>query len=214
MMKQVLLALITIIAVASLGAVGTYAHFSDTETSAGNYLETGSLDLQLADTLPFPGGPWPLEPDEGYGEDPIGDSVTLTWDYELGYPNGMLPGDYLTSRVKLRNVGTIAGSSLHISCVNENSAPPGGPLDKDTQMIIEELIYYNGPPVDLLALLKTELGKDTITLDDWESHPITGLTPPPLGGQACLDMTVRFDLAAPDSYQGCEVMMTLIFTLK
>jgi len=226
MMKQVLLALTTIIAVTSLAIVGTYASFSDIETSRGNYLATGSLDLQLGDTLPYPGFIWPYEPDEDYGEDPEGDSVTLTWDYERGYPTGMVPGDYLQSRVKLRNVGTITGTTLDISCNNQNRAWPGGPEDRDTQMIIEELTYYNTTEVDLLndpdpdKRIEDIDGDGKITLDDWEFDPIVGLTPPPLGSQACLAMTVHFDPEAPfgtigtsGSYQGCETNMTLMFAL-
>ena len=56
-MKQVLLAVTVIIVGASLAGVGTYASFSDIETSQGNYFETASLNLQLKDA------------DEDYGED-------------------------------------------------------------------------------------------------------------------------------------------------
>jgi len=227
-MRQVLLALITIIAVASLGAVGTYASFSDIETSRGNYLEMGSLDLQLGDTKPYPGGSFPYEPDEDYGDDP--DSVTLTWDYELGYSlqGMMIPGDTLASMVKLQNVGSIVGSSLDISCSNQNSAPGSGPLDKDTQMIIDALLYHNmGNTLNLLAnpdpdkCITDQDGDGKITLNDWELDPIVGLTPPPLGAQAYLEMTVLFDPTAPfvlppgdpDSYQGCWTNMTLLFAL-
>lgn len=103
-MKQVLLALTTIIAVASLAAVGTLAHFSDTETSPGNVLETGSLDLQLAD--------W----SEDFMVDPLYDSVTQTWYYLGAYPPGMSPGDSLEGVVYLRNVGDSAGDQLDIYC--------------------------------------------------------------------------------------------------
>ena len=108
-MRQVLLALITIIAVASLAAVGSYAHFSDTETSPDNVLETGSLDLQLGD--------W----NEGFTDDPLYDSVTQTWYYGGSYPPGMSPGDSLEAAVYLTNVGDSAGDHLDIYCVIVNT---------------------------------------------------------------------------------------------
>ena len=46
-MRNVLLS-ITVVAVLIAGGLsGTFAHFSDTEESTGNYLETGSLDLKV-----------------------------------------------------------------------------------------------------------------------------------------------------------------------
>jgi len=220
-MKQILLSLVVIVVVGSLAAAGTYAGFSDTETSQGNYFETGSLDLQLGDTLPYPGGTWPYKPDEDYGQDPDGDSVLATWDYHLGYPGGMESGDWLESLVKLRNVGNIEATSLDISCHNENTAPPGGSLDKDTKMIIVELIYFNSSitPVNLLTdpdpqKRVQDMDDDgQITLHDWELDPIVGLPPPPIGTEAAVRMTVLFHPNAGNDYQGCSTMMTLFFGL-
>jgi len=214
-MKNILLALTVIVVVGSLGIAGVYASFVDTDTNEGTAFQAGSLDLQLGDYLPSPAAfpPYSVE-DEDYGEDPLGDSVTMTWDRAAGYPAGMEPGDTLASRVKIQNWGTIEATSLDIICVNDNTAPPGGPFDKDTKMIIIDLMYHNTTTVDLLDRLKTELGKDTITLDDWELNPITGLTPPPLGLQAVVDMAVLFDPATTDDYQGTMTMMTLIFVLE
>ena len=235
-MKQILACIIVILAVASLATVGTLAHFSDTETSAGNVMETGSLDLQLGDTLPYPGGTWPYDDDEAYGADPLGDSVTRTWDRRLGYPGGMLPGDYLESRVYLRNVGSIEGTRLDIDCVNLNYDPLDNPTTehKDAVMAIEYLTYYNAPQVDIVwidiggvqqwntAYINDDDGDGRITLHDLELHGISGLLPPPLVGEACLDMKVVFDPPTDsthpyyraDDYEGFKTVMTLIFTLQ
>ncbi len=229
MTKQVLLSLLVIIAVASLAGVATYAAFSDVETSQDNYFTTGSLDLQLGDTYPYPGGDYEYQPNEDYGEDPLGDSVEATWDYELGYPNGMQPNESLASLVKLRNVGNNEATSLDVSCHNVNTAPPPwdpsaepGPLDKDTKMIITELVYTcNSVQVDMLDPLTPsqwrieDKDSDTkITLDDWEHDPIIGLTPPALGRQAAVRMVVLFDPDAGNEYMGCSTMMTLNFDLR
>jgi predicted ribosomally synthesized peptide with SipW-like signal peptide len=223
MMKQLFLPIIIIIAATSLAVVATYADFSDVEVSQGNYVGTGSLDLQLGDTLPYPGGSSIYQPDEDYGADPLGDSVEGTWDRYLGYPDGMEPGDYITSMVKIRNVGddddTCGASGLDIICHNENTAPPGGPLDKDTKMIISVIAYHNTFSLNLLTdgnddwRIQDIDGDGMITLDDWEHDPIIGLPPPPPGSQAFLEMTVIFDDNVGDKYKGCATMMTLNFAL-
>lgn len=232
-MRQVLLSLIIIIAVASLGAVGTYAGFVDTETSADNYIQAGSLELQLGDTLPFPGGTGPWIWDEDFGENPMGDSVTLTWDHNLGYPQGMTPSDYLVSQVKLQNWGTVDATGLDINCVNVNYSPYAWPngKEKDKWMVIETATYWFAPAT--FVNLRSDSNDDwriedkdsdgRITLDDWEADPIHGLPPPPLGTVAYLNVQILFHANAPfgspagtpgdDSYAGTSTNMTLIFAL-
>jgi predicted ribosomally synthesized peptide with SipW-like signal peptide len=234
-MKQVLLSLTIIMVVASLGAAGTYAGFVDTEVVQGNKFQAGSLELQLGDTYPYPGEySWTFEPDEDYGENPLGGSVEATWHYFPGYSGGMEPGDHLTSRVYLRNWGTAEATSVDIECVNVNydlsmnvvSVP------KDAVMVIEYLKYWNNPLLDIVwtdgsgqhwnsSYIDDEDGDSRITLRDWQLHSITGLDPPPPNG-AALDMKVVFDPPTntqhpyyrADLYSGYKTNMTLIFTLE
>jgi len=216
-MKQVISALIVIIIAASLATMGTLASFSDIETSPGNYFETGSLDLQLADA------------DEYYSEEPLGDSVTMTWDYGLQHPDGMEPGQSLVGTVWLRNVGTDDASRLDISCFTQNFDEEGNPfLDgKDTAMRIDELTYtYDStdPTTDVPIVWNNGLSWNTtyiadmdldgmITLHDWEQHDICGLTPPAVDSEATLYMMVTFAPPDPNPYAGHETIMTLTFEL-
>ena len=235
-MRQILLSLITIIAVASMGAAGTYAGFVDTETSAGNFVQAGSLELQLGDYIPFPNDPSDGDPpwtsDEDFGEDPMGDSVTETWDHILGYPQGMTPGDYLKGQMKLQNWGTVNATGLDISCVNVNSSPYAWPSgkEKDYWMVIEMARYFfTSTSIDLLTdadpdkRIEDKDSDGRITLDDWEADPVHGLPLPPLGEVAYMEVQIRFDANASygdpagtpgdDSYAGNSTNMTLIFTL-
>jgi len=248
-MRHILASIVIIIAVASLATAGTIAHFSDTEESISNTLQTGSLDLQLGDTYPYPNNPNTEPPggpkfllDEFYGQDPLGDSVTRTWDRRLGYPDGMQTGDFLESRVYLRNAGSSEGTGLDIGCVNLNYDPAGNLATerKDAVMAIEYLTYYYNTTGEVDIVWTDGSGVQhwntayiddvddvggvydgRITLHDWELHGISGLTPPPLGEVGCLDMKVVFDPSTDpahpyyhvDSYQGFKTEMTLIFTL-
>ena len=132
-MRQVLLALITIIVVASLAAVGTYAGFIDTETSEGNFVEAGTLDLFL-------------ENPTGVG-DSLGHGVLRTWHYEnLTSGNLMEPGNVLSSYVKLKAFSTGEGDHVDIHCVNVNSEPVS---DIDAENVAEnEILITHGGGID------------------------------------------------------------------
>ena len=85
-------------------------------------------------------------------------------------------------------------------------------------MIIVELVYYNTTIVNMLTdpdpqkRVQDMDGDGQITLHDWELDPVCGLTPPPLGTEAFVRMTVLFGPAG-NEYQGCQTMMTLNFAL-
>ncbi len=241
-MKRALLSLLVIVAVAAVGGMGTYADLSDYEVSPGNYFATGNCDLQLGDNLVWPsippsrpidpdfpeaseGGPlnWP---DENYGQDPSGvdvggDSVFATWDRTPGYPDGMQPGDVLIGQVKLWNAGTTDASRLDISCANVNYNEFDNPTsDKDKIMIIHAMAYrVNGVTYNLLSKLKSLTGKDTVTLDDLEHHPLTNLKPPLIAKDGVparegrLSMTVVFGPDPLGTYQLHKTHFTMRFDL-
>ncbi|HEY91730.1 MAG TPA: hypothetical protein G4O07_07835 [Dehalococcoidia bacterium] len=231
-MKQVLIAVLTIVVALSLAVAGTYAGFSDIENSEGNFYETGSLDLQLADHAE----------DFGYQ----GDSVTQTWHYSDLYPAGMAPGDFLERVVYLKNTGNLAGDHLDISChiVNEEidndtdaenlaestilgddvSVAPGfGIFDKDTVMIVNYMKYQNAGTVDVVWNDGTQWdilymddvdGDGMITLFDFSNHAVTNLSPP-VSGLSNFSMKVTFGDASwnLNEYQGDRTQMVLVFTI-
>ena len=53
MQKSILVSLLTVGLLASVIGVGTYAYFSDTETSVGNTMTAGTLDLSVNDQNPL-----------------------------------------------------------------------------------------------------------------------------------------------------------------
>jgi len=227
-MKQVLLALTVILVVAALATVGTYASFRDIETSTGNYLETDSLDLQLGDDAPIvmrSGSTTPEYPTaiaEGFGEDPLGDSVTETW---------LLPGadvgDTVDSCIYVRNVGSLSGGDhLDVYCTIENIDFNGLTSDKDKMLVINNLIYRNGPGIPLVwtntsgqqynyPYVSDSDIDGRITLHDLALYGIHGL-PVPSSDFTRLEMSVTFDVPPGvdhNQYQGDETRMTLIFHL-
>ena len=167
-MRRVLLALITIIVVASLAAVGTYAGFIDTEISEGNTLEAGTLDLFL-------------ENPTGVG-DSLEHGVLRTWHYENQTPPELMePGDVLTSHVKLKAFGTGEGDHVDIHCVNVNSEPVS---DMDAENIAENEIlitYGNDRDDDVDGRIDEDdidgIDNDGDGLIDEDPDPATGPVP-------------------------------------
>jgi len=175
------------------------------------------LNLQLSDA------------NEDYGEDPEGDSVTMTWDYELqGYGDiddgGLEPGESLVGTLYIKNNSTSDASRLDISCFTENFDEAGNETHdgKNTSMLINELTYTYGTPILIVwddgtdwdtNYIDDEDGDFVITLYDWENHEITNLTPPAVDSVATLYMMVTFAPPDPNPYEGHETIMRLTLAL-
>jgi len=225
--KQVLLALTVILVVASLAGVGTYASFSDIETSTGNYVETGDLDVQLGDDAPMVTRKdgtieYPSATPEDFGEDPMGDSVTETW----LLPNAVV-GDTVDSCVWIRNMGSIDGEYLNVYCTTENIDFYGEESNKDEMLVINDLIYRNGPGIPLVQTtpsgqqyqhpyVSDDDGDGRITLHDLALYGIRDL-PIPSSDFSRLEMSVTFDVPPGvdhNQYQGDETRITFTFHLE
>ncbi|MDI6631481.1 MAG: TasA family protein [Thermoanaerobacteraceae bacterium] len=79
-MRKILIALLGVLLVAALAGAGTFAYFSDTETSTGNTFAAGTIDLTLNQSAPAP--------------------INLT---------NMKPGDDVSATITVQNVGSLAG---------------------------------------------------------------------------------------------------------
>lgn len=240
--KPVLSAMIVILAVASLAVVGTYASFSDIETSRDNYVETAELNLRLEN---------PGDIGEQWDE-----SVLRTWHYEEKFPpdttnpdgppwyGRMQPGDSINSYVYLEADGTFVGNHIDIYCSNVNEEldldteienerenellgnpstpiprdPNQGIYDKDTVMIITYMKYHQtviiSSEYDFDSAFFEDMNDDgRISLDEFEAQGLQGLTPVPDSGTITFSMDVKFAEDAGDEYQGDRTNMTLFFAL-
>jgi len=100
--------------------MGTYAYFSDTETSADNTFTAGTLDLQVV--FPYEGEPYPgFPPTKTYnGENIPGVEI-----------KDIKPGDSGFLRYHVNNIGTIGGK-LHITLANVSNSPGATPESEPT----------------------------------------------------------------------------------
>ena len=105
------LALLVVVSVAVSMAGGTFATWSDSETSEGNYIETGSLDLLVAKCDADWQNPGAFKDDLPYG-------VGL----DACFDTSLAPGTY-TRYSLLWNAGCIDGEAyLHIKNVADSNA--------------------------------------------------------------------------------------------
>jgi spore coat-associated protein N len=218
-MKHVALSMIILVAVASLGLLGAYAGFVDTEVSSDNTIEAGTLDLVLSDGQP-----------SGFGH-----GVQQTWNIYLAFPH-----DSVSRSVQLMNFGTV-GDYVDVESISTNdwavSPPPPRPLrPKDTVLIITEMTYAGGTAHEDTIVWVDDVtwpvggayhfdagritdydGDGLISLDDLEKQTVE-FSPAPNSGSLSFRMSVQFEPQFgphPDNeYQDIETNTTVIFTLR
>lgn len=110
MSRKILIALLGVLLVAALAGAGTFAYFSDTETSTGNSFTAGTLNLRYS----LDGGTtW---------ADGTNASFTLA---------NLKPGDSGTQTFTLNNNGSLPGT-LAVSAVSVANAPGATPESEPT----------------------------------------------------------------------------------
>jgi predicted ribosomally synthesized peptide with SipW-like signal peptide len=208
--KKVLWLALALLLVAGMTGAGTFAYFSDTETSTGNTFTAGTLDLQVSD-------------DSSVDPDPWGDGVDLTW-----VMNNMVPGgSSVTNTVSLQNVGSVQGNHVEISFshtldenpVESDTNPNSQPGDLAKWLEITAM-QYDG--VNILPQLVDANGNGWIDLEDVtlsantvEDGPLDNLpSPEAVGGTGTLSMTISFRAEATNDIQGDILTTTVFFTLN
>jgi len=237
MKKQILLSILTIGIVAAFLSAGTFAYFSDIETSTGNTFTVGiGPDLMIRDQ------------DESWQN---GVPVTATWT-----ATDMKPGNlfvFCIPFIGLANVGS-AADHLEITCnysVDETANPVESDTDPNTnlhpdemakEMIITGCIYYDSVwAIDCLEGKKYDAyGPDSngctvvqgnvieqrdewkiedqspidgkISFYDLKNDPLDDLPPP--NGYTHFEMSVKFSDDANNDFQGDTFDLTMIFTLN
>jgi len=112
--RKVLASLLVIAVVAGLVSAGTWAYFSDVETSEDDVFQAGTLNMEIADN------------DEEWFD---GTPVTASWTS----PAGLRPGqEFTTDFIRLKNVGSIDADYVYmrlasLSQVDGVEAEPEGP---------------------------------------------------------------------------------------
>ena len=195
MKKIVGLSLALILVIGVIG-VATFAYFTDTETSSGNQLVAGTLDLKTNDA----------------------DGVSQTL-----YATNMSPGDTVgPSTITLKNAGTTDGATLDI--VFSYAESDGSPnsvnktADEVAAMIVVDIMTYGGSSLLGTGNVTDLNGNSTIDIQDVSTYFAVSNTHQQVGidGNTSKPFVIKVHLSidAGNDYQADGIIMTMTFTLK
>ncbi len=202
MTRKIITSLMVIAVAAMMVGMGTFAYFSDTETSSGNTFTAGTLDLTLTESGGAP--------------------ISLT---------NMKPGDSASGSITVTNVGTLPGSLYATSWYVTADGSPN-PYADMTADEVAQMLLITAFTVDGNAVSIPDTDGDTrITVFDMVND-ISGVvladypgSPGQLGtwysydtnmaanGTHTYSLTVQFDTAADNDYQGDGITWTFEFLL-
>ncbi len=184
--KSLLVALVVVGSLALAGVGGTFATWSDSETSYNNTIGTGSVDLLVAKCDAGWANPGAFKDDQWWGEG-----------LEACFNASLAPGANYTCYSLLWNAGDIdAVASLRIRNVSG-----GDTLASDTTMAI----YYDGDGNPATTLVLVASG----TIANLDSREI-GLGPLPAGAVRQLKLEVRY---LPGQCPSSSLSFDIIFQL-
>ena len=207
-MRKLLLSLLALILVIGLVGTGTFAWFQDTETSSGNTIAAGTLDLKVSD--------W----NEGFGN-----GVSVTWTMSNMEPGVTTVGPF---SVLLQNSGSVAANHVEVG-LSHSIDEASNPVESDTnpastpgemaRWIEITTMTYDG--VDFKATYIDANSNGFFDLEDVTLPPYTNVGGPldnllaPVGaGTRTFMMALKFNVGATNDIQGDILTTTAILTLN
>lgn len=175
---------------AMLVAGGSWAYFTDVESSTGNELVAGTLDLKTDDV----------------------DGVNQTL-----YGINMKPGDTVgPGTIQLKNAGTVNGQSLDIAFSYVESDGSPNPVDKsaaETAAMVEvTILNYGGS--SLLGSVFDFNSNGYKDIQDLKYADLTGQSGLNASATKDFDIAVQLRSETGGDFQGDGINMTMTFTLN
>jgi predicted ribosomally synthesized peptide with SipW-like signal peptide len=186
--KKVIGLTIALILLLGISGIGTYAYFSDVETSSENVLAAGTLDLKT--------------------DDVDGVSQTLL-------ASNIMPGDTVgPETIILKNSGTVAGSSLDLSFsyTESDSSPNPADMTANATAAILQVTTLNYDSSSLLSSVSDNNSNGYKDVYDLSTANLTGLAG--IGASSTKDfeiaVTLRSDASKDFQADGIDVTMHFI----
>ena len=187
-MKKILGLTIAFMLLISMGSIGTWAYFQDTETSTGNVLAAGTLDLKTNDV----------------------DGVTQTL-----YAINLKPGDSVPGSITLKNTGSVAGSTLDLAfsyVENDDITNPINMTADETAAMIEITTLDLGGP--LLIYVSDGNSNLYIDIQDLKNTIFPSQTGIDASGTRDFTITVQLRGDTSGDFQSDGINITMTFTLN
>ena len=194
-MKKIVGLSLALMMVVGMTCVATVARFTDNETSSGNKLAAGTLDLKTNNAN--------------------GVSQTL-------YATSMSPGATVVSpTITLRNAGTTNGSTLDIAfSYVENDTSPNS-VDKTADEVaavieVKTLEYDTHSLLDpLFTPHVTDInGNGYLDIQDLKNSSLTGLGGINAGDPKSFNISIQLKTGTGSDFRADGITITMTFTLK
>ncbi len=189
-MKKILGLTIAFMLLISMGGIGTWAYFQDTETSTGNVFAAGTLDLKTDDV----------------------DGVTQTL-----YASNLKPGDNVSGSITLKNTGSVAGSTLDLvfEYIESDSSPNPAPMSANaTAAMIEVTTLIYGIDDLLVPVISDYQPNGYTDIEDLKNADLTGQAGIDASATKDFTITVQFRGDAGHDFQSDGINITITFTLN
>ncbi len=171
-----------------MGCIGTWAYFQDTETSTGNVLAAGTLDLKTDDV----------------------DGVTQTL-----YASNLTPGDSVSGSITLKNAGSVAGLTLDLAFSYAESDDVTNPtnMSADATAAVIEVMTLTYAASSILPGDGTNANGWIDIQDLWEAD-LTGQAGIDGGLSEDFAITVQLRVGTSGDFQSDGINITITFTLN
>ncbi len=188
-MKRILGLTIALMLLISMGGIGTWAYFQDTEASTGNVFAAGTLDLKTNDA----------------------DGVTQTL-----YASNLKPGNSVSGSITLKNSGSVAGSTLDLafSYLESDNSFNSVNISADATAAQVELTALSYGGSSLLSSVSDTNVNGYQDVEDLKNANLTaqsGLNP---SATADFSITVQLRGDTADNFQSDGINITINFTLN
>jgi spore coat-associated protein N len=189
-MKKVLGLSIALILLTGISGIGTWAYFNDIETSSGNVLAAGTLDLKTNDT----------------------DGVSQTL-----LASNMEPGDTVgPETIILKNSGSVDGSSLDLSFTyseNDAGVNPTNRNANDTAATIElTTLKYNG--TSLLSSVTDNNTNGYRDIQDLQDADLSGQSGIAAQANKDFEIAIQARTGVSTDFQADGITITMTFILN
>lgn len=189
-MKKIIGLTIALLLLTGMAGIGTWAFFSDVETSTGNVLAAGTLDLKTNDT------------------DGVSQTLMAT---------NMVPGEVIgPETIILKNSGSIAGSTLDIAFTYIESDGAANPVNKsadDTAAMIEvTTLKYDGS--SLLSSVQDNNINGYRDIQDLKNTDLTGQSSINASSSKEFEIAIKARDSIGGDFQTDGVIVTMTFVLN
>ena len=190
LIKRILGLTIAFILLIGMTGIGTWAYFSDVETSTGNVLAAGTLDLKTDDV------------------DGVSQTLLAT---------NMAPGDTVgPETIILKNIGSVEGSTLDLAFtyVESDSSPNPADMSANATAAVIEVLTLSYNENDLLGSVSDNNTNGYKDVEDLKNADLSGQSSINASASKNFEIAVQLRSDANKDFQADGIDVTMTFILN